>query len=332
MPQPQQALRSGVVATCRVDETSHASEHEQATLAAVARRLAGVMGRPYAEPADALRRPPTQVYWVPNDTIVGHALAGRLGVRGSGDLYGGVVSHAFMATKAITHPLVSRDALAPVGWSRSFARRVDEGTLEGFTAFTLDDARVAGRRVLAQGPVRIKRVLATGGHGQHVASTPQALDELLGSFGAADLAADGQAGGVVLEQDVREIATFSVGRIDVAGFLATYVGTQRTTVDNAGETGYGGSTLDVVRGGFEALDTLRLPADARAALDCARAYDAAALACFEGCYASRRNYDVIVGLDARGVRRCGVLEQSWRAGGASPAEAAALVALHADKR
>ena len=44
-------------------------------------------------------------------------------------------------------------------------------------------------------------------------------------------------------------------------------------------------------------------------------------------FASRRNYDVVAGLDARGQRRCGVLEQSWRVGGASPAELVALAAF-----
>jgi hypothetical protein len=45
---------------------------------------------------------------------------------------------------------------------------------------------------------------------------------------------------------------------------------------------------------------------------------------------SRRNYDVAQGLDAAGRRRSGVLEQSWRVGGASGAEIAALEAFRAD--
>jgi len=44
----------------------------------------------------------------------------------------------------------------------------------------------------------------------------------------------------------------------------------------------------------------------------------------------RRNYDVAEGVDARGRRRCGVLEQSWRIGGVSGAEIAALEAFRAD--
>jgi hypothetical protein len=54
------------------------------------------------------------------------------------------------------------------------------------------------------------------------------------------------------------------------------------------------------------------------------------MGCFPGLFASRRNYDVAQGLDAGGRRRCGVLEQSWRAGGASGAEVAALEAFRAE--
>jgi hypothetical protein len=59
-------------------------------------------------------------------------------------------------------------------------------------------------------------------------------------------------------------------------------------------------------------------------------YDAAAHACFPGFFASRRNYDVVEGRDAQGHPRTGVLEQSWRAGGASGAEVAAHEAQQAD--
>jgi hypothetical protein len=47
-------------------------------------------------------------------------------------------------------------------------------------------------------------------------------------------------------------------------------------------------------------------------------------------FASRRNYDIARGLDAEGRPRCGVLEQSWRIGGASGAEVAALEAFRAE--
>jgi hypothetical protein len=55
------------------------------------------------------------------------------------------------------------------------------------------------------------------------------------------------------------------------------------------------------------------------------------MASFRGMFASRCNYDVVQGIDDRGQWRSGVLEQSWRAGGASAAEVAALEAFRADR-
>ena len=60
------------------------------------------------------------VYLVPSDTLVGLEAARALGVNGEQDLFGGVVPHAFVATKVITHPLVTERAQSPAGWSHGF--------------------------------------------------------------------------------------------------------------------------------------------------------------------------------------------------------------------
>jgi hypothetical protein len=80
----------------------------------------------------------------------------------------------------------------------------------------------------------------------------------------------------------------------------------------------------VVPGDYADLLALALPDDVRLAVEQARVFDAAADQCYPGFYASRRNYDIAQGLDSQGQRRSGVLEQSWRMGGASSAEVAAL--------
>jgi hypothetical protein len=61
----------------------------------------------------------------------------------------------------------------------------------------------------------------------------------------------------------------------------------------------------------------------------AKLYDQA-MSEYPGFMASRRNYDVGQGIDADGRRRSGVLESSWRVGGASSAELAALAAFARD--
>ena len=94
------------------------------------------------------------VYLIPSDTLVGTERARALGIKGRDDLFGGVVPHAFTATKALTHLLVGPDAQAPPGWSCAFGRQVRDVVLSGFTAFTPEDAREAGGRLLRCGPVR----------------------------------------------------------------------------------------------------------------------------------------------------------------------------------
>jgi hypothetical protein len=79
-----------------------------------------------------------------------------------------------------------------------------------------------------------------------------------------------------------------------------------------------------------ALRCQQLAPEAAHAVEQAAVFDAAANQHLPGFMASRRNYDVVQGIDRDGKPRAGVLEQSWRIGGASPAEIAALEAFAAD--
>jgi hypothetical protein len=303
-----------------------AHSHERATRAGIAERLAALKGFDFAGEYDPAARYPGPVYLVPSDTLIGLKAAAALGVRGEHDLFGGVVPHAFIATKAITHPLVRPEAQAPPGWSPGFGRRVSDAVLAGFTAFTPRDARRAGSRLLERGPVRLKPVRATGGRGQIVVADAAGLETALGAMDPVELSGHG----LVLEEDLIDVTTYSVGQVRVAELVATYWGMQRLTPDNHGAKVYGGSELFVARGGFEALSGLDPPGEAGLAVAQAQVYDAAAAEHFPGLFASRRNYDIAQGLDAEGRRRSGVLEQSWRIGGASGAEVAALEAFRAE--
>jgi hypothetical protein len=154
------------------------------------------------------------------------------------------------------------------------------------------------------------------------------LTEILDALSERDFADSG----VVIEENVIDVVTNSVGYVRVSGVTAAYCGTQHTTINNHGAEVYGGSELRVVRGGFSSLLALDLPKDERLAIAQARIYDDAADRCFPDFFASRRNYDVVQGIDAQGRRRSGVLEQSWRLGGATGAEIAALELFRADER
>jgi len=232
-----------------------------------------------------------------------------------------------VATKTITHSLIGERAVAPAGWRPEFAERVAHAVLPGYSAFSLDDARVAAQRLLLQGAVRIKPAEGIGGSGQWVAHSKAEMDA-----GLAALDADGLADqGVVIERDVPDARTYSIGQVLVGGLRASYFGTQRTTRNRHGQAVYGGSSISVVRGGFEALERFtRADADVSRAIALARIYHCAAMQCFTGMFASRCNYDVIQGHGPGGEPLFGVLEQSWRIGGASGAEVLALQALHDD--
>jgi hypothetical protein len=310
---------------CRSD----AREHELASQRAIARQLAQLIGGRFAGDATAQAGPlPAQGYVVPNDTIMSVEAALRLGIHSEEDLFGGVVPFPFVATKSITHPLVDSRADAPPGWSAEFCRRVAQAALPGLAAFSARDAYQAGQRLLREGPVRLKLAEGRGGAGQAVARDDAELRAHLSRFDMQGRIRDG----MVLEANLAEVRTHSIGCVRVGSLEACYFGVQRTTRSRRGEDVYGGSSLTVVRGGFDELSRRvgAERADVRHAIDLARTYHAAALSCYAGLFASRCNYDVAQGLDAAGRERTGVLESSWRIGGASGAEVLALQALHSD--
>lgn len=302
-----------------------APDHQRATVESIARAIARLAQAEFGgEYRPGLDGDPRASYFVPSDTLLaGEARA--LGIRTPDDLFGGVVPVPVAATKAIVHPLVSPGAYRPVGWSELFPDQVRGAVLPGFTAFAARDARQAALGLLAHGPVRVKPGAGIGGRGQTVVTTAAEIDAALESLDAASLVRYG----VVVELDLAAATTYSVGQVWVAGLQATYCGTQSMTTDNSGAVAFGGSDIVAVRGDYDALARVTLEPGIRQAVDQARIFDAATTV-FAGLFASRRNYDVVRGRDGQRRWRSGVLEQSWRLGGASGAEIAALAALRAD--
>ena len=315
------AAAPGHVLGWSVDPAHYASEHERITRRAHAARLASLKGYRYFGEVGGPPPPSGPLYYVPSDTIVGCELAHSMGIRRESDLFGGVVPFPYVATKAISHPLHGVQADAPQGWVPSFAPRIAHCVLDGFSAFSEADARRAGRWLLCGGSVRVKPVRATGGHGQSVARDALQLDGTLAELPA--IATDG----VVLERNLRAPRTLSVGQVTVGTLRVSYYGLQRLVRNHRGEWVYGGSDLTAVRGDLDALRAMRLAPELQLAIDQARAYHAAVVESFPGFMASRINYDVAQGCDDAGLWCSGVLEQSWRMGGASGAEIAALEAF-----
>ena len=331
MHRPDTARRRPVAAW-RAPGQPHGG-HEEATLDALAQRIAMLRGSQYAGTFDAADLPPRNAYLVPETTLLHAQLAG-LDVRGSTDLFGGVVPHRFVATKLVSHPSVHADAPVPRGWEHTLARRMAQAVLPGFSVFSAGDAAAAFGLLSPLGPVRFKLARGIGGNGQWRVTTPAELDEALADLPDGEL----ESHGASLEQNLDDAVTFSIGVVECAGQCIAYHGEQRTVDGPHGHEVYAGSTLDVVRGGLDELlahqawapvDDPRQAALARAVRQ-ARRYDTEMRRSFPGFFASRRNYDVVAGRDAGGTLRSGVLEQSWRIGGASPAELLALEAFTAN--
>lgn len=300
-----------------------ATEHDVASQVHLARQLAILLQCRAIDPYRPDRQRQHNCYYVPDRTLMGLARARALGISGAGQLYGGVVPHHFVATKSISHALWSAASTAPPGWSYALGAQLYPHVLHGFSAFAREDGLRAGRLLLGDGPLCIKPVHATAGRGQRVVNDIQELAEALTPEAwQGDL-----RGAVVLEENLFELQTFSVGWCHAGQHALAYVGTQELTRDNHNQEVYGGSVLHCRRGGRESLDALAQDDTQRAAINAARAYDQAVSTAFPAMLASRRNYDIAIGRNVHGQRRVGVLEQSWRAGGASAAEVAALLYL-----
>ena len=314
--------------------TSHPPHgHEAATLDALARRIARLRGVAYAGMFDADAAPPRDAYLVPETTLLRSQVAG-LDVHAPGDLFGGVVPHRFVATKLVSHPAVRPDAAVPDGWEHALAGRLAQAVLPGFSVFRASDALEAFDRLSALGQVRFKLARGIGGNGQRRLATRADLNDALDALPDGEL----ERHGASLEQDLGDTVTYSIGVVECDGHSIAYHGTQRTVSRPDGHEAYAGSTLDVMRGGLDDLLSGLAAASGDApghagllrAVRQARRYDIEMQRAFPGFFASRRNYDVVAGLDVRGTRRSGVLEQSWRIGGASPAELVAMEAFAAD--
>lgn len=292
----------------------------------MARDLAELLDLPFRDDLQPGDPAVGHCYVVPDETLL-PAEAMALGIAGDDDCFGGIVPHPFVATKCVSHGLIGPTASRPVGWVDALGGQLEGAVLPGYSAFSVDDAREALRQLMSRfGPVRFKVAAGVGGRGQSahadVISAEAWLDEQAPEAVAAS--------GLVVELNLDEEATWSIGTASVGGLDIAYYGTQHTTTDNAGRTVYGGSRLHLVRGGWDELIATAMPAAAREAALLARRFHEATFAAFPAMRASRCNYDVMAGRDTQGRRWSAVLEQSWRLGGASGAECAALLAFRDD--
>jgi hypothetical protein len=297
-------------------------EHQRCARTVIAECLAEITGAEFAGELSGEADSPVEPYFLPADTLTTEE-AQRFGIDGDEDLFGGVVPCELVASKAISHPLVSESAAAPPDWNRDFGEAIAEVTLPGFTVFSREDAEAGAKELLRNGPVQLKNTGGFAGFGQEKITDESDLEAILDKQDWDKIATNG----LVFEQRLRDVAASSVGQVRVGGITASYYALQKETSDENRDNIYVGSALLVVRGGFDELQSLDLSEGERTTVVDACKFDAAVDRHFPGFFASRRNYDVIRGFDSAGRLVSGVLEQSWRIGGATAAEVLALRAF-----
>jgi hypothetical protein len=297
-------------------------QHERVSQEAVARRLAGLLGWDYGGELRPGQAPPADAYLIPDETLCrDQAQAMGLPLDGEQDLFGGLVPHAFVASKVITHGLFKTGSPAPPGWSQAMAGQLGDSVLPGWSVFDPAQVEAAGLDLLGRGGrIRLKCAQDRGGNGQYLVADRQQLREVAACLDPTGIGEHG----LVLEQNLEDALTLSIGQIQVGRHRLSYLGEQHQVTDRSGVEVYAGSRLRVVRGGMEDLQPLAENAIQASAIEQARRYDAAVGSTYPGFFASRRNYDLVAGRAPDGRLRCAVLEQSWRLGGASPAEIRAL--------
>jgi hypothetical protein len=266
------------------------------------------------------------IYYIPARTLVMSLEEARtLGISGQEDLMGGIVPAGYVGTKAITHGLIADEAHRPDEWSQAFTDAVKHIVLPGFSVFSKEDALQAGMRLLEDGDVRFKPASGRSGRDQAVIASREDLVHHVSRMDSQEL----QIYGLVLERNLHDINTLSVGTLLLDRHYISYYGTQRMTLNNQGTVEYEGSDLFFIRGALEHLLQLDVADNIRLAMEQAITYDAAS-SHYPGVIASRRNYDVGQGHDRDGNFLSGVLEQSWRIGGATGAELCAFECFQND--
>lgn len=285
---------------------------------AIAHRIAGILDGEVIQDGRDVSAP---TFVVPYAAVT-TAAAREHRISGNGDVYGGIVRESEQADKAALHKLIRTDAQYPNWYSPRFADSITQMTLPGFTAFSVEDAMQAFYALTRSGmTVRCKDPSNTGGVGQAKVETGDELEAFVSEF------CNGIARkGVVIETDVTDPSTATVGRLDLLGQHYSWFG-RPYDVQHGGQTRFGGNELTVVRGGFDAL----LPHISERADVVAIEQSAHVLSAYDrfGVVIPRGALDVVQGTTENGGFVSGITDPSFRPSGSSAAELKAVEALSA---
>lgn len=306
------------------------SEADLITQQVLSQRFAALLDIKLLASPDTTAHPPldlNECYYLPSHTLLQHE-AKALGIKSLQDLYGGVVPYPFLLYKTLSHPIHHPSMNSPEGWNNDLGLILRPYVLKGCSAFNTQDALWTAEGMIHDGPLRIKLATANAGRGQWVVNNHEEVVDLFNQAQYQPFFEEG----VIIEEALNNTVSFSIGQTEIGNYLISYCGEQEVTIDLKGQHTYGGSTLSVVQGGYSQLENILSFEKHKEALRMVQQYERHIFKAYPQIYASRRNYDVLQGVNAKGQMRLGVLEPSWRAGGASMAELLAFEAFTANSR
>lgn len=283
-------------------------------IAAVADRIAGVL-RNTSHDSTAQ----SDTYYVPF-AAVHEPLARQVGITGRGDLYGGIVKAPQHADKAILHELPDPIAESPEWYSQSFAKSLGDVALPGFTTFSPNDTITAYNHMRQEGlRVRFKDPASTGGLGQRLVDSHQELSQVMSEHGQKFSNV-----GAILEADLADAVTVTVGYVDLAGQIYTWHG-RPYDIEYNNQTRFGGNELTVVRGGFRELrKQCDNSEDLLAVYQAEKVFNAYSTL---GATVTRATFDAVQGVAANGAFLSGITDPSLRPSASSAAEIRAIEAF-----
>ena len=278
-----------------------------------------------------------KTYYVADKTIVlefseNQKLIKDALIESEKDFFGGIVPRAYQSTKAIMHPLVSREAACPLGWSHEFSQELVhlELVLPGFTVFNIEDIRTAFNHLYDKGvyQIRLKDPLGYLGMNQFVVTSFQELEQFI-----SDKIVDNeklQQYGLVVEENLcpEDLKIYSVSFVTVAFHQVQCIGVQRFS-----QGLYAGTDFVIMQTGKYILPELLARVgifnkeDAQVIIDKALLFRALLNKHIPEIKTARFNLDIVSGIASiysnstcELVKRFALLEQSFRVGGASAAE------------
>lgn len=264
----------------------------------------------------------------------------ELGVTSQNQIFGSVIEPIY-AEKSIFHPLINKPEVAPRNFPHKFPKQLFESkaTLPGYTVFCLDDALSAFELLKLQGVVvRLKDPQGSSGTKQLIVASRTEVEEFVKSIDPSKL----KALGLVLESNLinssdpkAALRAYSAGWTVIDGKIYSYIGEQMF-----GETGtvdrYLGTKLYMVRGTTNNLIDFAKEKKLQSILQCLSKVKRA-MVFLPYLIGSRINFDFLVGIPEtlpanRYIKeRTYVVEQSFRVGGATPAELLGIQYLNTHK-